>query len=261
MEAQIGMLSIKNLLVELSDKKILNGTVSFSMRPGEVVALLGANGSGKSTLIRAIIGLVKKSAGEIFYKNKDTDLLSPKLKSRVFAYVPQNIIFESAYTVIESVVMGRYPHIKQFGRYEKNDFEMAASSLEKVGLSGFKDRIVTTLSGGEAARVAFARALTQDTPVLLLDEPMSALDPKHAIVIMATIRKLASEGRMLLAAMHDINLALNNTDRVIFLKNGGIYGDIKTVNIDERVLESVYDIPWEIWSTGGGKKLVAIPGK
>jgi iron complex transport system ATP-binding protein len=255
------MLSVKNLLVELSGKRILSGSVSFSIRPGEVVALLGANGSGKSTLIRALIGLVKKSAGEIFYNGDDTGLLPPKLKARMFAYVPQNIIFQSAYTVIESVVMGRYPHIKRFGRYEKIDFEMAVSSLENVGLSDFRDRIVTTLSGGEAARVAFARALTQDTPVLLLDEAMSALDPKHAIGMMASMRQLASEGRMLLVAMHDINLALNNTDRVIFLKNGGIYGDIKTANIDERILEGVYDIPWKIWSTDDGKKLVAIPGK
>jgi iron complex transport system ATP-binding protein len=255
------MLSIKNLLVELSGKKILSGTVSFSIKPGEVVALLGANGSGKSTLIRAIIGLVKKSAGEIFYKNRDMAEFSPKLKARIFAYVPQNTVFQSAYTVMESVVMGRYPHIKPLGRYEKSDFGIASSSLENVGLSGFKDRAVTTLSGGEAARVAFARALTQDTPVILLDEPMSALDPKHAIEMMASIRKLSCEGRMILAAMHDINLALNNTDRVIFLKNGGIYGDIKTANIDERILEGVYDIPWKIWSTGNGKKLVAIPGE
>ncbi|MDR1137984.1 MAG: ABC transporter ATP-binding protein [Synergistaceae bacterium] len=255
------MFSIKNLSVELSGKRVLNGTVSFTIKPGEVVALLGANGSGKSTLIRSILGLVRKSAGAIFYKNQDTDLFPPKLKAQTFAYVPQNTVFQSAYTVIESVVMGRYPHIKQFGHYGKDDSAIAASSLECVGLSGFESRIVTTLSGGETARVAFARALAQDTPVLLLDEPMSALDPKHAIDMMALIRKLADEGRMDFTAMHDINLALNYTDRVIFLKSGGLYGDIKTTNIDEKTLEGVFDISWEIWSTGDGKKLVAIPGK
>jgi iron complex transport system ATP-binding protein len=261
MEARIAMLSVKNLLVEIAGRKILNGTVSFDIKPGEVVALLGANGSGKSTLIRAIVGLVNRTSGEILYKNEGAESLPPKQKARIFAYVPQNTVFQSSYTVMESVVMGRYPHIKPLGRYGKIDFEVAASSLAHVGLFGFEDRIVTTLSGGEAARVAFARALTQDTPVVLLDEPMSALDPRHAIDMMSSIRGLAGEGRIILAAMHDINLALNNADRVIFLKDGGIYGDIKAVNVDEKILEGVYDISWEIWSVGNDRKIAAIPGK
>jgi iron complex transport system ATP-binding protein len=208
-----------------------------------------------------MLGLVKKSSGEIFYNGTNIDSLSSKQKARIFAYVPQNTVSHSSYTVIESVVMGRYPHIKRFGYYGKKDFALAASSLEIVGLSGFEDRTVATLSGGETARVAFARALTQDTPILLLDEPLSALDPKHAIDMMSLIRKLADEGRMLFSVMHDINLTLNNTDRMIFLKSGGIYGDIKTHNVDEKILEGVFDISWEIWSTENHKKLVAIPGE
>ena len=176
------MLSVENLRVELSGKIILSD-VSFRMNYGEVTGLLGPNGSGKSTLIRSIAGLVRKRGGRITLGGCDLGVISPKRRARTLAYVPQNTSFEAPYTVLESVVMGRYPHLGRFGRYGRNDYKISSEALEKGGLAGFEERVVTTLSGGESARVSIARALTQDSPVILLDEPMVSLDPKHSLII------------------------------------------------------------------------------
>jgi iron complex transport system ATP-binding protein len=253
------MLTVKNLSVKTANSKILDD-VSFDTDSGEIVCILGPNGSGKSTLIKTVLGLVKKHAGDILYDGADISGLRPKERARLFSYVPQNTAQSSLYTVLESVVMGRYAHLGRFERYSARDFEMALAAVARVGLSGFEDRIVSTLSGGEAARVACARAITQDTPVMMLDEPTSALDPKHSIAITSVIRELADEGRIILVTMHDINLALNCTDRLILLKGGRIYGETPSKAVGEELLRGLYDIPWEIWSVSDGKKLVAIPG-
>jgi len=253
------MLIIEDLSVEISGVKILDG-VSFTAAPGEVVGLLGPNGSGKSTLIRTILGMVKSAGGTTCYNDIDVANLRPRERAKLFAYVPQNTALNSLYTVLECIVMGRYPYLRRFEHYGKYDFEKALYSLDRVGLAGFENRIVATLSGGEAARVVCARAIAQDAPVFMLDEPTSALDPKHSMLMTSVIRDLAAEGRIVLVSMHDINLALNNADRLILLKSGRVYSKIRSRNVDERMLEGLYDIPWEIWSAQGGEKLVAIPG-
>jgi iron complex transport system ATP-binding protein len=244
----------------LSGKRILDGgSVSFEIKSGEAVGLLGPNGSGKSTLIRAILGLTKKTGGKILYANEDVAALDPKQKARLFAHVPQNTSLKSPFTVLESVVMGRYPYMKRFERYGDHDRELAVEAIARVGLAGFENRIVTTLSGGESAMVAIARSLAQDAPVMLMDEPMSSLDPKHALAIAGIIGELARDGRIILIAIHDVNMALNCAKRLILLRKGMIAGDIYAHSLDEKTLEKVYDIPWEIWSSREGSRTIAFP--
>jgi iron complex transport system ATP-binding protein len=252
------MLTVRDLSVEIAGTKILD-RISFEAPPGEVIGLLGPNGSGKSTLIRTILGFVRKKTGWALYGGCDLANMKPKERARLFAYVPQNTALDSLYTVLECVLMGRYPYLKRFGRYGEKDFEKAISSLSRVGLDGFENRIVSTLSGGEAARVSCARALSQDAPVIMLDEPTSALDPKHSILITSIMSELAQEGKIVLVSMHDINLALNHTDKVIMFKEGRVFGEARSLNVSEKILGDLYDIPWEIWSIGNGKKLAAIP--
>jgi len=254
------MLTVRDLSVTAGGVKILD-RVSFDAQPGEIVGILGPNGSGKSTLIKTILGLVARWSGKVIYNDGDMAKLSPKNRARLFSYVPQSTSQNSLYTVLECVVMGRYPYLKRFEHYSAKDFETAIASLARVGLSGFENRIISTLSGGEAARAACARAITQDAPVMLLDEPTSALDPKHSIGITSLIRELANEGRLIILSLHDINLAINHTDRLILLKSGCVYGQTRSRTVDETVLGGLYDIPWEIWSAGRGEKLVAIPGE
>lgn len=253
-------LSIKSLSVTAGGREILRpDSLSFELSPGEIVGLLGPNGSGKSTLLRTICGLVKKNGGAVNYGEKDTDTMKPKELARTFGYVAQSEKFTSAYTVIESVLMGRYPHMSRFQDYGKEDYRIAHDSLCRVGLEHFDGRIVTELSGGEASRVVIARVLAQQTPVLLLDEPTAALDPKHSMTIMSLLRKLASEERSILIALHDINLALGGVDRVIFLKDGAIVDDRSASSVDEDILEQVYDLPWEIVHREESERTVAIP--
>jgi iron complex transport system ATP-binding protein len=260
LEEKFDMLKVRDLSVLTGKIKILDG-VSFDASPGEILGILGPNGSGKSTLIRTILGLVTHRSGKVIYNDGDVSALNPKLRARLFSYVPQNTPQNSLYTVLECVLMGRYPHLKRFEHYSARDTEIALASLARVGLSGFENRIVSTLSGDEAARVAYARAITQDSPVMLLDEPTSALDPKHSIRITSLMRELSGEGRLIIISLHDINLAINNTDKLILLKHGRIYGERRSRLMDEIVLGDLYDTPWEIWSAGGGEQLVAIPGK
>ena len=253
------MLTVRDLSTLAGKVKILD-EVSFDASLGEIMGILGPNGSGKSTLIRTILGLVARWSGEVTFNGKDVFALNPRCRARLFSYVPQNTAQNSIYTVLECVVMGRYPYLKRFESYTAEDFEMARASLARVGLSGFENRIISTLSGGEAARAACARAITQDAPVILLDEPTSALDPKHSISMISLMRELAGEGRLIILSLHDINLAINHTDKLILLKSGRVYGDVHSRMVDEATLGGLYDISWEIWSAGGGEKLVAIPG-
>jgi iron complex transport system ATP-binding protein len=254
------ILSIDSLSVYLGYKEILKGgAMSFTANGGEIIAILGPNGSGKSTLLRAINGIVKKSSGRISFDGKDTEPLKTKERARIFAHVSQSEHFAAAYTVLESVTMGRYPHLRRFENYSAQDIDIARLSMRRLSLEGFEKRIVTELSGGESARVAIARALAQDTPVLLLDEPTAALDPKYSLNIMRAARELADEGRIVIAAIHDINLAMLATDRLIFLKEGTIISDRASDDVDGRILEYIYDIPWELFTTGTNNRKVAFP--
>ncbi|MCL2683612.1 MAG: ABC transporter ATP-binding protein, partial [Synergistaceae bacterium] len=166
------MFSVRDLSALAGRINILE-RISFEAPQGEIVGILGPNGSGKSTLIRTILGLTAQWSGKVIYKDGDVSALGTKHRARLFSYVPQNTSQKSLYTVLECVVMGRYPYLRRFERYGARDFEMARESITRVGLAGFENRIVSTLSGGEAARAACARAITQDAPVMLLDEPTS----------------------------------------------------------------------------------------
>lgn len=253
------LLSINNLSVVLGGRAIIRSGMSFSLAPGEVVGLLGPNGSGKSTLLRAICGLRKKSGGVVRFGSDDIDSMKPVERALNCAYVAQSEQFVSAYTVLESVLMGRYPHVARFGAYGYGDYVAARAALRRVDLENFEERRVTELSGGEAARVVIARALAQASPILLLDEPTAALDPKHAATIMDLIRELADEGKTILMALHEVNLALSYTDRILFLRSGGILCDTPASEVSADMLQEVYDISWEIWQLGEDGRRVVIP--
>lgn len=254
------LLLVQNLSARLGGKEILHGDgLSFSLREGEIVGLLGPNGSGKSTLLRAISGIVRTQPGAVRFGQREGSAMTTRERALHCAYVAQSERFTAAYTVIESVMMGRYPHIARFGSYRAQDFEIALDALDRVDLGGFENRKVTELSGGEAARVVLARALAQGTPVMLLDEPTAALDPQHAQSVMSLLRKLASQGKTILIALHEVNLALSNTDRILFLQDGRLRSDTASGNVGADLLQDVYGISWEIWELGETGRKVVVP--
>jgi iron complex transport system ATP-binding protein len=235
--------------------------MSFSIEEGEIVGLLGPNGSGKSTLLGALCGIVRKNGGIVRYCEKDVASAKTRELARVFSLVPQGERFLVAYTVLESVVMGRYSRLRSFENYDEKDYEIAGRSLARVSLDGFEGRNVTELSGGESARILIARALAQDSPVMLLDEPTAALDPKRSLEITKLIKELSAEGKIILLAIHDINLAMETATRLLFLKDGDIASDRKSDEVDEKLLEKIYGIPWEMWIAGSSNRRFAFPAQ
>ncbi len=213
------MLKIQNLSVSYQGHQVLHD-VSFDVKHGEVLALIGPNGAGKSTIIRAASGVVP-STGHVRTNGDDFHALDPMRRARYMAVVPQAISLPPAFTVWETVLMGRTPYLGFLGNASSQDEELARQSLNKVNALAFADRRVGELSGGEAQRILLARALCQSTPILLLDEPTAHLDLQYQVSLLELIRELAhTENLAVLIALHDLNLAARYADRVALLVGG-----------------------------------------
>ncbi len=180
----------------------------LTVRPGEVIGLVGPNGSGKTTLIKAISGVLRPQVGIITLDDVDVYQIKPKRLAQQMAVVPQSTdMFFFDFTVEEVVLMGRNPHIKFLGTESTYDFDVTRKALEMTDVAQFADRKIAELSGGERQRVIIARALAQEPKILLLDEATSQLDIGIKIEIFDLVRRLAASGIAVIAAIHDLNLA------------------------------------------------------
>jgi iron complex transport system ATP-binding protein len=213
------MLSVRNLHVSYGDVPVLRG-VSLDVRPGEVVALVGPNGCGKTTLIRAITRVLPWASGHVVAGESSVRGLGPRDLARLIAVVPQNPQLPLGYTALEVVLMGRTPHLGFFDQEGPADFRRAEEALETAGVSHLAQRPVDELSGGERQNVVLARALAQDAPILLLDEPTANLDIGHQMSVASLVRRLAASGLAVLAAIHDLTLASLYSDRVVLMAGG-----------------------------------------
>jgi iron complex transport system ATP-binding protein len=207
----------------------LNGTVivhdaGLVLNAGELVAMVGPNGAGKTTLMRALAGLVP-AEGAIRLDGRPVDSLKARDRARHIAYLPQGHVFHWPMPVAAIVMLGREPHADSFSSATAEDRAAVARALAVTETADFADRAVTTLSGGERARVALARALATQAPVLLADEPTAALDPRHQLTVMELLRAAAHAGSAILAIMHDLTLAARFADRVIVMDRGTIVAD------------------------------------
>lgn len=200
-------------------------SLDVSVTTGEFVGLIGRNGCGKSTLLRVLTHVLACSQGEVTLEGRDIRKWSALERARRIAFVPQQ---ESAYfdfTVRDIVLMGRYPHRKRGGLTD-TDFAIADSALRQTDTLALAERPVTQLSGGEHRRVLLARALAQDAPLLLMDEPTAHLDIAHQAEIMQTAHTLAhTQGRGVLAALHDLNQAAEFCDRLVLMLEGKVVAD------------------------------------
>ena len=216
------MLRIENLTVSYGSRRVLT-EVSLEVRSGEVVALIGPNGAGKSTLVRAVSGVIPAEKGKVRTNGDDLLSLPTMQRARSLAVVPQAVTMPPAYSVWETVLMGRTPYLNFLGQSSPRDEAIARHALEKVDALDLAERRVGELSGGEQQRVLLARALTQSTPILLLDEPTVHLDLQHQVDLMETVQALAhNENLAVLIALHDLNLAARYADRVALLVDGRI---------------------------------------
>ena len=200
--------------------------INLTIRPGEIVGLLGPNGSGKTTLIKLVSGILKPNQGEIRLDGSSLRQLSRKSVARSLAVVPQQFHIPFAFTAGEVVMLGRIPFLKAFAEESKVDRQFVSNTMELVGISELKARRFDELSGGERQKVILAMALAQQPRLLLLDEPTVHLDISHQVEILELVKKLnVEQGLTVIAAMHDLNLASLYFDRLILLKEGRVWAD------------------------------------
>lgn len=201
-------------------------SVSVGVQTGEFVGLLGPNGCGKSTLLRVLSGVLRPRSGAVSLEGRDLLEWTAMERARRIAFVPQSETAAFDFSVRDIVLMGRYPHRQKFRSETAQDYEIVAQALTDADISPLADRLVTELSGGEHRRVLLARALAQQTPLLLLDEPTAHLDITHQAELLLLTRRLMRErGIGVMAALHDLNQAAEYCDRLILMRGGEIVAE------------------------------------
>ena len=195
--------------------------VSIDAGFGELVAIVGPNGAGKSTLLKLLAGTIAPWHGSIDLLGRPLADYERRALARIVAVVGQENAIAFPFTVLETVLMGRAPHLARFSFESPRDLAVARAALERLGLLGLAGRYVQELSGGERKRVVIARALAQEPKIALLDEPTAFLDMKHVAEIFAILRELCAARRLaVIATLHDLNAAALYADRVLLLKDG-----------------------------------------
>jgi iron complex transport system ATP-binding protein len=214
----VNALEVQNLACGYEDKVILRG-LSFTVKTGEFVGVVGANGSGKTTLLRAICGLLPLQAGEIRINSKEMLAFDRKAMASLVAFVPQLMEPIEGFSVMETVLLGRMPYLERFEFEGEEDRQVAKWAIEELQITDLAGKDVTHLSGGEFQRVAIARALAQEPKIMLLDEPISHLDIRYQIKILKLLRKIRAQ-RTVIATFHDLNMASRFCQKLILLKRG-----------------------------------------
>jgi iron complex transport system ATP-binding protein len=203
--------------------EILKG-IDFSACPGEMVALIGSNGIGKSTLLRSLVGFQNYFSGSIKLNGKELSTIDSREVARVMSFVSTENIRVANMTVFDLVAFGRFPYTNWIGRLTAEDKQKVAGAIEKVGMTGFENRQTIQLSDGERQRAMIARALAQDTPVIILDEPTAFLDVSNKYEIFHLLQILAKEkGKTIILSTHDLNIALREVDKLWIVTGTGNY--------------------------------------
>ncbi len=219
-----GVLVSKLIIDSLSisyDEGFALSNINLEVSQGEMVALIGPNGAGKSTLLKAITGILSPKSGMVSFKGKKLGELDFGERARVLASVPQARIVGGAFTVEQTVMMGRTAHMNWLGRAQKKDKDIVDWAMKATQISRFEKRRNAELSGGELQRVLLARALAQSTPMLLMDEPTNHLDLKHQLGFLSLVHKLTrQENKGVLMALHDLNLVSRFADKVALIVDG-----------------------------------------
>lgn len=214
--------------------------VDIELEEGEILALVGPNGSGKSTLLKCLADFHSPKKGNVSIDGKDVTDYSLNQKARKLGYVPQieNVSFPS--TVFDTILMGRKPYISW--KPSKEDKKIVSDLIEKMDLSDFAMRDINELSGGQRQKVFVARALAQQPEIMLLDEPTSNLDLKHQLEVLNIVKEQAKIGISSIIAIHDLNMAIRYSDRIVMLKEGEVFasGGMDVVNQDN--IRDVYEV-------------------
>ncbi|MCR9162068.1 MAG: ABC transporter ATP-binding protein [Nannocystaceae bacterium] len=213
-------LAARAITLEIGGRVLVEG-LDLSVSPGAVTVVVGPNGAGKSTLLRALCGLLPLEHGQVTLRGTPLSSVAPRARARAIAYLPQQTPAAPGLTVRDAVLLGRLPHRSRLAGPSADDHARVGTSLERVGMAAFTERRLDSLSGGERQRVMLARMLATEADVMVLDEPTAALDVRHALDLLETLRALAREGRAVVLALHDLPLADAFADQVVCLDARG----------------------------------------
>jgi len=215
------VIEVDGVSVSLGGTEVL-ADVDATVERGTFVGLVGPNGAGKTTLLRTMSGALAPDAGEVRIADDAVHDLPSKAASRRVAVVPQETHLAFEFDVETVVEMGRHPHRARFGGPSERDREAVVDAMERTGVARFADRSVGEVSGGERQRVLLARAIAQDAPALLLDEPTASLDVNHQVGTLELVADLVADGTTAVAAIHDLDLAARYCDELVMLSDGGV---------------------------------------
>lgn len=258
MNAAPDILKVAGLSVVLGGRQVLDG-VDLAVRPGEVVVVVGPNGAGKTTLLKAVAGLLS-AKGTIAVEDVPLHRLSLAERARRIAYLPQGHVFHWPLAVEDIVALGRLPR-GAGADLSASDRAAVTRAMVDTGVADHAGRAVTTLSGGERARVALARVLATEARLILADEPTAALDPRYQLIVLDTLRRHANGGGAVIAVLHDLGLAARRADRIVVLDQGRIVADgaprevltkallAKTFGVNAQIVTLVdapVVIPWTV---------------
>ena len=215
------LVSVEAVSVTLGEIQAVTD-VSLELEPGRLLGLIGPNGAGKTTLLRTITAAISPDTGTVRVGGEDVHALSSKAVSRKIAVVPQDASLAFDFDVRDLVSMGRTPYLHRFSPSRPADRASVEAAMRRTDVAQFAERALSEVSGGERQRVLLARAIAQDTPVLLLDEPTASLDINHQIRTLELVRELVADGKTVIAAIHDLNLAARYCDDLLLLRDGRV---------------------------------------
>jgi iron complex transport system ATP-binding protein len=245
-------LEAQSISVRRGGKLILDAASAAWTAPG-LVAVIGPNGAGKSTLLAALAGLIKPEEGQALFDGAPVMSIERRALAKRRAYLPQNARCEWPISVERVVALGLTPVLPAFGDLARAELARIDAMLALCDLVAQRDQPVTTLSGGELARAMLARAMVGDPEVLIADEPIAGLDPKHAIDAMRRLKALADRGRLVLVALHDLALAGRYADRVLAVKAGSIVAAGATSEVvTPALLKELFDVEARVVSDEAG---------
>lgn len=222
--------------------------INFAFSPGKFYGLIGPNGSGKTTLIDLLTATREPGSGTILLHGRPVTNYPKQHLAREIALVPQTFAMEFEFSVYDVVMMGRHPYIPRFADPLPEDIDIVLESLNILDIFHLRDRLIPHLSGGERQRVIVARALAQNTTVLLLDEATASLDIRHSIDIMTALRKrVTDQGSTIIAAIHDLDMAAAFCDELVILYQGRIYAGGKVNQVlTADLLREVFAVQAEV---------------
>ena len=250
------MIETSALSVRLGEREVLTD-VDLSVRRGEWLAIIGPNGAGKSTLLKAVMGVVGHR-GDVTVGGRPASTLRPRDRARLVAYAPQTPSLPPDMTVYDYALLGRTPYIPYLGRESRRDREVTGSVLDRLDLTEFADRRLGELSGGERQRVVLARALAQQAPALLLDEPTTALDLGHQQQVLELVDRLRLADELtVVTTLHDLTLAGQYADRLLLLAGGRAVAAGQPAQVLTQALVGThFDARVEISLGPGGRPVV-----